>query len=146
MGFDFELPGEFSQASWTGFGPGQKYPDTGLAARLGWFNASIEELQVPYVRPQENGARAGVSHLEIAAPDAGQSITFQSETMWFTLRPWSQEVLTAAKHTPDLVADGISYLTLDAAVHGIGTASCGTGVLPAYRLAPGTVSFTVVLS
>lgn len=146
VGFDFELPGEFSQASWTGFGPGQKYPDTGLAAQLGWFNASIEELQVPYVRPQENGARAGVSHLEIAAPEAGQSITFQSETMWFTLRPWSQEVLTAAKHTPDLVADGISYLTLDAAVHGIGTASCGTGVLPAYRLAPGTVSFTVVLS
>lgn len=146
VGFDFELPGEFSQASWTGFGPGQRYPDTGMAAQLGWFSASIEELQVPYVRPQENGARAGVSHLQLAALDAGQSITFQSETMWFTLRPWSQTVLTEAKHTPDLVADGMSYLTLDAAMNGIGTASCGPGVLPAYHLAPGPVSFTVVLS
>lgn len=146
VGFDFELPGEFSQASWTGFGPGQKYPDTGMAAQPGWFSASIEELQVPYVRPQENGARAGVSQLEITAPDAGQSITFQSKSMWFTLRPWSQDVLTAAKHTPDLVADGISYLTLDAAVQGIGTASCGPGVLPAYKLPPAPMEFRVVLS
>lgn len=146
VGFDFELPGEFSQASWTGFGPGQKYPDTGMAAQLGWFSASMEELQVPYVRPQENGARAGVSCVALEAPLDGKKIIFQSDSMWFTLRPWSQEVLTAAKHTPDLVADGISYLTLDAAVQGIGTASCGPGVLPAYQLAPAPLTFRTVLS
>ncbi|WP_315914278.1 glycoside hydrolase family 2 TIM barrel-domain containing protein [Arthrobacter sp. lap29] len=147
VGFDFQLPGEFSQASWTGFGPGQKYPDTGMAAQLGWFSASLEELQVPYVRPQENGARAGVSQLQLATErGGGQSLTFQGTDFSFTLRPWSQEVLSAARHTPDLVADGISYLTLDAAVHGIGTASCGPGVLPPYQLAPAPLSFKVLLS
>ena len=149
VGFDFELPGEFSQASWTGFGPGQKYPDTGMAAKRGWFSAAIEELQVPYVRPQENGARAGVSYLRLstreAAPDAGAAISFHLEDASFTLRPWSQEVLTAATHTPDLMADGISHLTLDAAVHGIGTASCGPGVLPSYQLAPAPLTFRVVM-
>ncbi|AIY03219.1 glycoside hydrolase family protein [Arthrobacter sp. PAMC 25486] len=145
VGFDFELPGEFSQTSWTGFGPGQKYPDTGMAAKLGWFSASIQELQVPYVRPQENGARAGVSRLELGAPGSGAAIAFRSDSMAFTLRPWSQSVLTAAKHTPDLMADGISYLTLDAAANGIGTASCGPGVLPPYVLTPAALSFRVVL-
>ncbi|MBP2411820.1 beta-galactosidase [Arthrobacter stackebrandtii] len=143
VGFDFELPGGFGQASWTGFGPGQKYPDTGMAAKQGWFSASIDELQVPYVRPQENGARAGVSALRLDGPDGG--ISFLSDGMSFALRPWSQEALAAARHTPDLVADGISHLTLDAAVHGIGTASCGPGVLPAYQLAPGPVDFRVVM-
>ena len=147
VGFDFELPGEFSQASWTGYGPGQKYPDTGMAAQHGWFSASMEELQVPYVRPQESGARAGVSKLELATEqDGGQGLCFQGEDFSFTLRPVSQQVLSAANHTPDLVADGISYLTLDAAVHGIGTASCGPGVLPEYQLAPAPLAFRVVIS
>lgn len=145
VGLDFELPGEFSQATWTGFGPGQRYPDTGMAARLGWFSASMEDLQVPYVRPQENGARAGVSRLGLASPVDGRGINFLAADMSFTLRPWSQEALTAARHTPDLMADGISHLTLDAAVHGIGTASCGPGVLPPYRLAPAPLTFRVVL-
>ncbi|WP_269938024.1 glycoside hydrolase family 2 TIM barrel-domain containing protein [Arthrobacter sp. HY1533] len=145
VGFDFELPGEFSQAQWTGFGPGQRYPDTGMAARLGWFSASIEELQVPYVRPQENGARAGVSRLGLASPSDGRGITFLAADVSFTLRPWSQEVLTAARHTPDLMADGISHLTLDAAVHGIGTASCGPGVLPQHQLAPAPLTFRAVM-
>ncbi len=147
VGFDFEFPGEFSCVSWAGFGPGQKYPDTGMAAQRGWFSASIAELAVPYVRPQENGARAGVTWLELAtAQTGGESISFHGEDFSFTLRPYSQQVLTAARHTPDLVADGISHLTLDAAVHGIGTASCGPGALPQYQLAPGSGTFTVVLS
>lgn len=146
VGLDFELPGEYSYADWAGFGPGPKYPDTGMAARLGWFGASIEDLQVHYVRPQENGARSGVTALRLSVPGTDERIAFESEGMSFTLRPWSQEELTAARHTPELVADGISHLTLDAAVHGIGTASCGPGVHEPYKLAPAPVTFRVVMS
>ncbi|MGO4382801.1 glycoside hydrolase family 2 TIM barrel-domain containing protein [Specibacter sp. RAF43] len=145
IGFDFQLPGELSMAEWTGFGPGPKYPDTGMAQRLGWFGASVAELQVPYVRPQENGARAGVSALRLRTP-GGAGISFHGDEFSFTARPWSQEVLAAATHTPDLVADGFTHLTLDARQHGIGTASCGPGVLPPYRLAPQPVEFRVVIS
>lgn len=151
IGFDFELPGELSQVAWAGFGPGQKYPDTGMSQRLGWFTASVEELQVPNVRPQENGARAGVTQLRVAGADA-QGITFHSAGesadagFSFTALPWSRKVLHAAKHLPDLVADGTTHLTIDAAVHGIGTASCGPGVLPEYILAPQELAFAVVLS
>jgi beta-galactosidase len=144
VGFDFDLPGELSQVQWAGFGPGQKYPDTGMAQRLGWFGASVEELQVPYVRPQENGARAGVSTLRLDGQGSG--LAFSGDGFSFTARPWSQEALAAATHTPDLVADGMTHLTLDAAEQGIGTASCGPGVLPPYQLAPAPLEFRVVIS
>ncbi|WP_427017389.1 glycoside hydrolase family 2 TIM barrel-domain containing protein [Pseudarthrobacter sp. P1] len=144
IGFDFELPGALSQVSWSGFGPGQRYPDTGMAQRLGWFAASIDELQVPYVRPQENGSRAGVFELCLAS--TGESLTFRGADMAFAARPWSQQALAAAKHTPDLLPDGKIHLTLDAAVLGVGTASCGPGILSAYQLAPAACDFAVVLS
>lgn len=143
IGFDFELPGEFSTVSWAGYGPGQKYPDTGMAQRLGWFAASLADLQVPYVRPQENGSRAGVSRLSLAC--AAAAITIHGEDMNFAARPWSGEALSAATHTPDLRADGKTHLTLDAALHGIGTASCGPGVLAPYRLEPRAADFKVVI-
>lgn len=159
IGFDFELPGELHDAAWAGLGPGQKYPDTGMAQRLGWFNATVAELQVPYVRPQENGARAGVTSLAMTAVQGGRhGITFDAagevgaahgasgSGFSFTARPWSQNALAAATHVPDLVADGVTHLTLDAAVHGLGTASCGPGVLPLYQLAPQGLEFTVIMS
>ncbi|WP_104089121.1 glycoside hydrolase family 2 TIM barrel-domain containing protein [Arthrobacter sp. GMC3] len=145
IGFDFELPGELCQMSWAGFGPGQKYPDTGMGQKRGWFTATVAELQVPYVRPQENGARAGVSTVRLGAT-TGPALGFTGENFSFTARPWSQEALASAKHTPELVADGITHLTLDAAVHGVGTASCGPGVLPQYMLAPGPAVFRVVIA
>jgi beta-galactosidase len=144
IGFDLQLPGELNTVRWAGFGPGQKYPDTGAAQRLGWFESTVEDLQVPYVRPQENGARAGVTALHLGASGSGVSIL--GEGFGFTARPWSQDALAAADHTPDLVDDGILHLTLDAAVHGIGTASCGPGVLPAYVLTPREAEFHIVIA
>ncbi|WP_420820305.1 glycoside hydrolase family 2 TIM barrel-domain containing protein [Specibacter cremeus] len=143
VGFDLRLPGALRDVSWTGFGPGPRYPDTGYAQRLGWFTADLDELQVPYVRPQENGLRAGVTALALRGPAGG--LEFRGEDFGFTARPWSQAALAAANHTPDLVPDGFVHLTLDALVHGIGTASCGPGVLPRYRLAPQEAEFRVVI-
>ena len=38
-------------------GPGEAYPDSRRAARIDRFEATVEELQTPYVQPQENGNR-----------------------------------------------------------------------------------------
>lgn len=139
IGLDFVLDGATDRVSWAGNGPGQRYPDTGQAARLGYFSSSVADLQVPYTRPQENGARwaesltlaGGVRDLTISSARSGTGAGFA-----FSARPWSQRALDAATHTPDLEPDGKTYLTIDHRQHGIGTASCGPGVLPAYRLDP----------
>lgn len=43
-----------------GTGPGEAYPDSRQAVRVGRFRATVDELQTPYVRPQENGNRADI--------------------------------------------------------------------------------------
>lgn len=125
-----------TRVAWSGHGPGQRYRDTGGGARLGWWTSSLEDLQVPYVRPQENGSRVVTGALTLA-DDTGGSITVTGDGPFsFAARPWSIAALAAADHTPDLIDDGRTHLSLDHRQHGIGTAACGPGVLPAYRLEP----------
>ena len=50
-----------------------------------------------------------------------------------------------ARHPTDLVAGDQLWVNLDHAQQGIGSASCGPGVLPAYRLDPAPVTFAVRL-
>jgi len=144
VGFDLTLPASLQQVSWAGLGPGPGYPDTGQAQRRGWFDLSVDELQENYARPQENGSRAGVTELALADATSDARLTVRGVGFSFAVRPWSQAVLAAADHPFDLVRDGRLHLTLDARQHGIGTAACGPGVLPGYRLEPQSVAFAIV--
>jgi hypothetical protein len=60
-------------------------------------------------------------------------------------RRWTSEELDAARHTTDLVARDRIFVNADLAQHGIGSASCGPGVLPAYRLEARPAAYAVVL-
>ena len=99
----------------------------------------------PYVYPQENGNRAGVRWATLT-DDQGQGLRLEGEpTFELTARPWTTEQLDQARHTPELVGGDRIWVNVDHAQHGIGSASCGPGVLPAYRLDPVPASFTVLL-
>jgi len=144
VGVSFTLP-DFSESedfSWFGRGPGPAYPDTGQAAHWGWYTATIAELQERTVRPQESGARADVrwanlgDRLELSA-EAGVSLT---------ARPWSAQYLAATTHDHLLRSDGALHVNVDFAVSGVGTAACGPGVLPEYRLLAQPVSGSVLFS
>ncbi|NJP44314.1 glycoside hydrolase family 2 TIM barrel-domain containing protein [Actinacidiphila epipremni] len=145
LGVRLGLPGQLERVSWYGAGPGEAYPDSRAAARIGRWSATVDELQTPYVRPQENGARAGVRWAELTRPD-GSGLRIEGEPFWLTARPWTTEALDAAAHTCDLVRSGRLWVTLDHALQGLGSASCGPGVLPAHRLdvRPAAFSFTFV--
>jgi beta-galactosidase len=77
----------------------------------------------------------------------GNGIRVEGEpTFHLTVRPWTSEQLDRARHPTDLRPDGRIWVNLDLAQQGIGSASCGPGVLPAYRLDPAPASLTVRLS
>ena len=63
-----------------------------------------------------------------------------------TARRWSSEDLDAATHTPELAARDRVWLNLDHAQQGIGTASCGPGVLPQHDLHAVPTTFALRLS
>jgi beta-galactosidase len=144
IGVELVLGSPIESVQWFGPGPHHSYPDTGQGARLGWHELTLEEMDVDYVRPQESGARSGVRTASLKFDD-GQ-LTIGGEPFALTVRPYSLEMLDAATHRPDLVPDGRSYVYLDHAVHGVGTAACGPGVLEGYRLEPREADFSFVFS
>ena len=129
--------------TWFGGGPGEGYPDTKSASMVGRCQSTVDELQTPYVRPQENGARADVRWAELG----GLRIDGDPE-FWFTARRWTTEQLDAAAHLTDLTAARSTRCgsTSTTASMGIGSQSCGPGPLPQYHLTAGPTEFSFVFS
>ncbi|SER36507.1 glycoside hydrolase family 2 TIM barrel-domain containing protein [Arthrobacter sp. OV608] len=144
IGLELVLADPAASVTWFGKGPHQSYPDTGQGARTGWFTLPAAEMDVDYVRPQESGARSGVRSAAVQLSE--RTLEIHGEPFALTVRPYSQEALDAAAHRPDLKPDGRTYLYLDHALRGVGTAACGPGVLEQYRLKPREADFTLVLT
>ncbi|MGD1224004.1 glycoside hydrolase family 2 TIM barrel-domain containing protein [Streptomyces krungchingensis] len=141
LGIRLGLTGPADRAVWFGGGPGEAYPDTGSASMLGRWESSVDDLQTPYVRPQENGARADVRRAEIGG------LRIEGEpSFWFTARRWTTEQLDAADHLTDLVPGDTVWVNLDHGQQGIGSQSCGPGALPQYQLHAGPAEFSFVFS
>lgn len=136
-GVRFGIPRTHDRVCWYGYGPGEGYPDTRAALKLGYYESSVAELQIPYVSPQENGARPGVRWLELSGAHAGARLRVEAlSPLGFTARPWTSEELECARHSTDLSAGPSTVVTLDAALDGVGSDSCGPGVLEQYQLTP----------
>ncbi|MYY01547.1 MULTISPECIES: glycoside hydrolase family 2 TIM barrel-domain containing protein [unclassified Streptomyces] len=146
LGVRFALPPAYDAVRWFGGGPGEAYPDTRAAAMLGQWARGVDALQTPYVRPQENGARGDVRWVELTGDDGRGLRAAGGAPFWFTARRWTSEELDAAEHLTDLVAGDRVHVGLDHAVQGIGSQSCGPGVLPAYRLEAAPAEFSFVFS
>ncbi|MGW9080791.1 glycoside hydrolase family 2 TIM barrel-domain containing protein [Streptomyces kronopolitis] len=146
LGVRMRVCGSLGRAEWFGGGPGEGYPDTRAATRVGRWSMPVDALQTPYVRPQENGARPGVRWAELTRGD-GSGLRIEGDPdFYFSARRWSAEQLTAARHTTDLRPGEGLWLHLDHAQHGIGSQSCGPGVLPQHRLEAAPARFSFVFS
>ncbi|WP_372756109.1 glycoside hydrolase family 2 TIM barrel-domain containing protein [Mariniflexile sp.] len=55
FGNNFIVKNEFSNVKWFGRGPHENYQDRNTAALIGSYEASVDDLYFPYIRPQENG-------------------------------------------------------------------------------------------
>jgi beta-galactosidase len=145
LGLRMAVPAGLDTVEWFGGGPGEAYPDSRAAARVGRHLRTVDQMQTPYVVPQENGARVDVRWATLTGAD-GRGLRITGDpTFILTARRWTSEDLDAAKHTHQLRPRDRIHLNLDAAHHGIGTASCGPGVQPPYQLRPGPFRFGLTL-
>ena len=135
LGVRLALPASIDGAQWFGAGPGESYPDSRAAVRVGSFEQTVPGLASPYARPQETGHRSdlrtltllsqGERALEIAAvPDS------RGRRPGFTLSNYTPQQLDAARHPHELPAPTATYLTLDAERSGVGSRSCGPDIWP----------------
>ncbi|WP_225095685.1 glycoside hydrolase family 2 TIM barrel-domain containing protein, partial [Streptomyces sp. CoH27] len=124
---------------WFGGGPGEAYADTRMASAVGRWQSTVDDMQTPYVRPQENGARIDVRWAELGGLRIEGDPVFS-----LTARRWTTEQLDAATHRPDLTPGDTVWVNLDHGQHGIGSQSCGPGPLPQYHLRAEPAEFSFV--
>jgi beta-galactosidase len=141
LGLHLALPTDIDGAGWFGLGPHDAYPDVRRSVVVGRHRAGIDELTVPYARPQESGHRPEVRELVLerdgrpwarltAVRDA------RGRLPGFTLARHSAHELARAGHPHELPTPAAHHLYLDAAQHGLGSRACGPDVWPTAALRP----------
>ena len=145
FGLRMALPAEFGEVAWYGPGPGEAYSDSRTAARIGVWERSVDDMQTPYLMPQENGNRIDARRIELTAGERTLRIDGHP-TVDFTVRRWTTEDLDAAQHPHDLTPSPQVWLNLDAGQTGLGSGSCGPGPLPGSQLLPATFRYAVTFT
>jgi len=145
IGLQFGFPDSLSTVSWFGEGPGESYPDTRSATKVGAYELSIDDMQTPYVFPQENGLRMDVRRARITDSEGTGAAIDGSPVFGLTVRRWTTAELEAAKHTTDLKAGDKVWVNVDYKHSGVGSASCGPGVLPQYQVKAEPMEFGFTL-
>ena len=147
VGVQFSLPGRFSTLRWFGLGPHENYPDRRSSATVGVWTGAPDAP--PYLVPQEFGLRCDCRWLECIDDRGGQRVRIDAllpTALHMSATNYTAADLTAAANQADLVARDQLVVHLDVAHRGLGTASCGPDVLPAYRLPAGRFEFAFRLS
>ncbi|MDO4242736.1 MAG: glycoside hydrolase family 2 TIM barrel-domain containing protein [Actinomyces sp.] len=133
LGLRLFLPPAVDRVVYDGLGPWESYVDKRRSCRHGRFTTGVDQMHEDYIRPQENGSRADCAYIELSG--GGMSLTAVSATpLSFNASRYTQEQLSTTRHEAELVPSGHTVLCLDAAMAGIGSASCGPELAPEYRV------------
>jgi beta-galactosidase/beta-glucuronidase len=145
IGLQLHLHGSQDRVEWFGLGPHESYPDSRMSARVGRYARALAEMETPYVFPQENGNRSDVRWVMLTDPAGTGLLVTGQPRVSFSAHRNTPEEYEAARHTVELRPRDEIVLILDHRQNGLGTASCGPGVLPRYILEPQEFSFSVDL-
>lgn len=143
IGVVFALPKEFADKfTYKGYGPYESYIDKHLASTCGKYETTADKEYFRYVKPQESGSHYSSTEIKF---DSGIKITAE-KPFSFSVLPYSATALANAAHDFELRKDGNVYISLDIAMSGVGTNSCGPVLADKYRASKaGRNKFRIIL-
>ena len=124
--------------SWLGRG-GETYVDRCSSSLIAIHSSTPEADFHPYIVPQATGNHTDTRW--VSFNDGALKIT-ASDIFQFTATIYEDSNVDSARHINELIDDGLVTVHLDAAHTGVGTATCGPGVLAKYRPEIKTYDFT----
>jgi beta-galactosidase len=136
VGVCFVLPAGFEDIGWYGLGPHDTYPDR-CRAELGRFRSTVTDQYVDFVFPQHHGTHHDTRWFELSGPGRPRLRVVADRAIAFDVSHFTVSDLSAARHTTDLVARPETFVHLDVAHRGLGTASCGPDTLAPYLVGAG---------
>lgn len=133
FGWRTTLHKDVEQVQYFAYGPQESYVDKKHSSYRGVFQAHVDDLWTDYIMPQENGSHADCRELLISGLNHQLYVQMQEDSS-FQMMKFSQEQITKAKHNFELIDEERIHLHLDYRQSGIGSNSCGPGLLEEYRL------------
>lgn len=133
IGLLFQLAPGFEDLSWLGLGPLENYPDRKSSVWQAVHRSTVTDQYVPYVMPQEHGLKCDTRWIELGNGTTTLRVA-SAKPIAFSASHLHPCDLTEAKHTIDLAPRGETFLSLDAAHRGLGTASCGPDTFEHYKI------------
>ncbi len=118
---------------WEGMGPGENYPDSRQACRMGVYKSSVDAMGVDYVYPQENGHREDVRWFGVGDGKRTLLCTMRNP-LGLNLSNYTDEALEKASHTFELEQAEDIIIHLDYRQSGLGSNSCGEEQLETYKV------------
>lgn len=131
VGMTMHLPTEMDQVSWYGKGPIETFCDRNTGAKVGYWQAELDDLYTPYIHPQESGLRTDVRWVSLCDTDGKGWLIVGDPMLQFTARRYTSHDLHAARHQEDLTKRDFIELAIDYKQAGTGNTS-----LRAERLEP----------
>ena len=147
LGLIAALDPRLGNVQWLGRGPHENYPDRKTSAFVGVWDGTVNGMTEEYEKPQSMGERCDVKWVTFT-DDKGEGVRFcTGGTFDFSALHYMDEELWQTKykhelgkiHRPEII------LHLDAAMRGLGNASCGPGPLEKYELREKNYSYGFVI-
>ena len=147
LGLIAALDPRLGNVQWLGRGPHENYPDRKTSAFMGVWDGTVNGMTEEYIKPQSMGERCDVKWVTFT-DNKGEGVRFcTGGTFDFSALHYTDEELwqTKYKHELSKIHRPEIILHLDAAMRGLGNASCGPGPLPKYELQEKNYSYGFVI-
>jgi beta-galactosidase len=150
LGMKLAMPQGFRKIQWYGRGPQENYWDRKTGAFVGVYGASVDEMVIPYVSPQEYGNRTDVRWVAISNQDGIGLLAVGMPLLEFSALPYTVEDLTlesrGSKHPTDISKRDFVAVNLDYKQMGVGgDDSWGAKPHPQYLLPAKNYSWKIRL-
>lgn len=140
VGITFAMPREYDNITWYGRGPGETYPDSCSSQVVGLWEASVDDMITPYVRPQDYGNHQNTRWVSVRnSSGVGILVTRLSSSSMtdgfsYSAWPFTSNTIEQAKHRNELHEDDVVTINLNDQILGLGSNSWGSEVLDSHRI------------
>ncbi|MCK5853269.1 DUF4981 domain-containing protein, partial [bacterium] len=141
IGVRMFLPDKLNHVSWFGRGPYENYSDRKLSADISLYNNSVNNLFVPYAKPQANGNHEDTRWVCFTDNKKNGLMITASNLFSFSALHYTDNELDSVRHPCELIKRNDIVLCLDYRQAGLGGASCGPYTLEKYRVKPQSCEF-----
>lgn len=150
LGMQMGTSEAFDQVEYFGRGPLENYIDRRFGSDVAVFKTHLNDLNEPYVVPQETGNRTDVRWFSLTDRTARQGLTVVADSL-LSMSAWlySEENIVAAKHTNTLVSPGYITLNIDLVQMGVGGNDSWSEVaapLQQYQVQPKRYGYSFILA